>query len=217
MTNEQALLILKRIWGSYLTQRQRMTAEDVQGMTLAYVTGLRDLEHDAALAAVERIVRTSRFLPTIAEIREAAMDAVHGTRKNGGAAWGECLALIRRYGSHRHPGIDFEITDSHVAATVRAFGWHDLCRSDNSVADRARFIELYDQLAKGERKEAQIAPGLTLPAGPRTETRQLPAPRPFVPVDSAEARNLIAAVLTAITQPVTETDNRNQGDDDADR
>jgi len=172
VTVEQSVEILRLIGASYPTQRQRMTREDARAMAAAYTAGLLDLDFERARAAVNRLVKASKWIPTIAEIREAAVDVAHGSRAPGGEAWGQCLKLIRRYGSHRWPGIDFEVGDPVLLATIRALGWLDLCQSDNPHADRARFIELYDQLAQGERKEAAIAPGATSRALPQRTTEQ---------------------------------------------
>lgn len=174
MTNEQIGELVKNILGAFPAQRQRMTERDVEGFTLACKLGLEDLDQARAMVALRRVVRTARFLPTIAEIREAAVEVAHGARKNGGEAWGEVRALVARQGRYRTPGVDFAIEDELVAAAVRAFGWSELCRGENPSADRARFIELYDQLARGERRAAQIAPGATsktLLAGPPERKR----------------------------------------------
>jgi hypothetical protein len=164
--------VLKLIGAAYPTQRQRMSNDDVRAMAAVYTAGLLDLDFGRVRAAVDRLVKSSKWIPTIAEIREAAVDVAHGTRVPGGEAWGKCLAMIRRYGSHRHPGADFPVDDPILLATISSFSWRDLCHGDNAAADRARFIELYDQLAKGERKEAAIAPNATskaLPSPHRTE------------------------------------------------
>lgn len=174
MTAEQTTTILRMLAAAYPTQRQRMSRDDVRAMAAVYIAGLADLDADRVRAAVNRLVKASKWIPTIAEIREAAVDVAHGARRPGGDAWGRCLALIRRYGSHRWPGIDFEVDDPLLLATIRALGWYELCASDNPHADRARFIELYDQLAAGERKEAAIAPGATSPALPQRTTEPRP-------------------------------------------
>jgi hypothetical protein len=167
--------VLKLLAAAYPTQRQRMSRDDARAMAAVYIAGLADLDAARTRAAVGRLVKSSRYIPTIAEIRGAAVDVAHGSRMAGGAAWGECLRLIRRYGSHRWPGSDFTVSDPVLLATIRALGWPDLCQSDNAHADRARFIELYDQLAAGERKEAAIAPGATSRALPQriTEPRAI--------------------------------------------
>ncbi len=171
MTSAECREVLKLLGAAYPNQRQRMSDDDVRAMAAVYTAGLADLELSRVRAAVERLVKSSKWIPTIAEIREAAVDVTHGACIPGGQAWGQCLGLIRRYGSHRYPGIDFAVDDPLLHATIRAFGWLDLCQSINQPADRARFIELYDQLAKSERKEAAIAPNATSTAlPPRTNT-----------------------------------------------
>lgn len=176
MTPGECRDVLKLIGAAYPAQRQRMSGDDVRAMASVYTAGLLDLDFDRVRAAVDRLVKGSRFMPTIAEIREAAVDVAHGTRLPGGDAWGRCLRMIRRYGSHRHPGVDFPVDDPALLATIRSLGWLGLCQSNNPQADRARFIELYDQLAKGERKEAAIASSATsalLPQKTSTEPRAM--------------------------------------------
>lgn len=147
-----------------------------------YERMLMDLDVRAANAAVERLLATSRFMPTVAEIREACMDLMHGDRKAGGEAWGECLQSISRFGVYRVPGQDFVFQDPVIDRVVRALGWTNLCSSENQAADRARFIELYDQLAIGARK--QINAG------------QLPAAQKYNALKSAEDNPAMAAVLS---------------------
>lgn len=118
-----------------------------------YERMLADLDYPTANAAVERLLATSRYMPTIAEIRDACMTLTHGDRAAGGEAWGECMAAIRRYGIYRVPGKDFSFKDPVVARCVHALGWEELCNSENATADRARFIELYDQLAVNARRD----------------------------------------------------------------
>jgi hypothetical protein len=170
MTVEQCVAILRLIGASYPTQRQRMTKDDARAMAAAYTAGLLDLDFERARDALNRLVKVSQWIPTIAELRAAAVDVAHGARQPGGEAWGRCLALIRRYGVHRWPGVDFEIDDPALLASIRALGWAELCNSENQHADRAQFVKLYDQLAAGERKEAAIAPGATSRALPQRTT-----------------------------------------------
>lgn len=116
---------------------------------------LADLDYAAAHAAVERLLATAKFLPTIAEIREAALEVTAGPRRHGGDAWRDVLEAVSRYGRNRLPSFD----DAVTAACVRSLGWQEICNSENQVADRARFIELYDKLAREQRVE-RVAGGL---------------------------------------------------------
>lgn len=62
-----------------------------------YAHDLADLDAGVAAAAVERLRRTSRFFPTISEIREAAAELVLGAPPST-VAWRQALA----FASHRH-------------------------------------------------------------------------------------------------------------------
>jgi len=167
--------LVKRILAAYPAQRSRMSAEDVQGMVAAYAEGLADLSIEVVIEAFRRVMRTARFIPTIAELRDAATTVVHGERKAGGEAWGDVQRLIRSHGARRPP--DYAAVDPLVAAAIQAFGWRDLCLSEDQTADRARFIELYDKLVKADRLETQIADGV----------RQLPRSGRGTPLRISEA------------------------------
>lgn len=170
MTATESREVVRMILSGWPAQRQRMSAEDTQGMALFYAAGLEDIDVAAARAAIIRLARTSEWMPTVAAIRAAAITNELGARRAGAEAWGEVLAAMRTKGSHRYPGVDFWFDDAVTQRVVRALGWADLCASDNSVADRARFIEAYDQITKTERTEAQASPGVStarlLPSSP---------------------------------------------------
>lgn len=159
--------VLTLILASWSTQRQRMNDDDIRAFTASYAAGLADLDHDLVKGAVGRLVRTSKFLPTVAEIREAAGVLAHGTRTTGAQAWGAVVRALKSCGSHRTPGVDFHFQDPITRELVSSFGWSELCASGTigHAADRARFIEAYDQIAKSDRVEAQASDGgISLPS-----------------------------------------------------
>lgn len=118
-----------------------------------YERMLADLDYPEANAAVERLLATAKWMPTVAEIRETALAITVGERKPGGEAWGAVLRAISGMGYMRQPGKDFVFSDPTTARCVALMGWERLCSSENEVADRARFTELYDQLATQERRK----------------------------------------------------------------
>ncbi len=115
--------------------------------SVVYESMLRDLDYKAAGAAVERLIATAKWMPTVAEIREATLAIMTGEQKPGGEAWGAVLKAMKAEGAYRAPGVDFVFSDPVTAECVDALDWRALCGSENQVADRARFIELYDRLA----------------------------------------------------------------------
>lgn len=121
---------------------------------------LGDLDYAMASAAVDQLAKTSRWMPTIAEIRTAAAELKHGPRRLGAEAWGDVGVAIRKVGAYRPAPV---FADALVGECVRLMGWRNLCASENGAADRARFIELYDGLAERNRVETIAAPRLEAP------------------------------------------------------
>lgn len=150
-----------------------------------YVRMLADLDYPAANAAVEQLLAISKWMPTVAEIRERVLSLSVGEVRAGGEAWGSVLRAIAGAGRNRKPGVDFAFADPVVGEAVKAFGWENLCDSENQVADRARFVELYDQLATKHRR-AQLSEGL--PAMQRF--RALQAAQSARELESGEAKPL---------------------------
>jgi hypothetical protein len=126
------------------------SARITEGTSAVYESMLADLDHRLANAAVQSLIATARFMPTIAEIRDAVVELQRGPRRAGGDAWGDVLRAVSTVGRYRFPSFD----DGAVAAAVDALGWQNICDSENQVADRARFIELYDKLSAADRKQA---------------------------------------------------------------
>jgi hypothetical protein len=157
-----------------------------------YEALLADLDFATAQEAVVRLISTSKWLPTIAEIRATAADIKHGPVRSGGEAYGDVLAEIRRTGAWGAPSFK----DPLVAECVRLMTWRGLCLGENEASDRARFIELYDNLAARER--GNVVAGRALPAPtaglalPLWKPLQLPEPKPSAAVTAAELDALLA-------------------------
>lgn len=184
MTPTEAGDIVGLLLASYPTQRQRMTREDSAAMTKAYASALQDLDATAARAAVSALVLTEAWIPTIAAIRLKAAELGGGRRRTSGEAWGDVVDAMRRYGSHRAPGVDFEFGDPLVADCVRRLGWRDLCASENQVADRAHFMRMYEDVAQPAERDRATAGAL-----PTSGRAELPS----------GVRPLLASVARALT------------------
>jgi len=132
-----------------------------EGMVTSYVSNLSDLDRDKTRAAAMALVRTSKWMPTIAEIREMVVQQEHGRKRPGAEAWGDVQKAIKAKGVYRTPGVDFFFDDPLVAKAVGALGWTSLCNSELQGPDRARFIELYDSYDRAARTDAQLSAGAT--------------------------------------------------------
>jgi hypothetical protein len=125
-----------------------------------YEDNLQDLEAASVGRAVQRLIGTCRFLPTIAEIREAATDLHLGPRRTGAEGWQDAILEVRRIGWCGSP----KFRDPLVAQCIQMWGsWQSFCNSpEDDPGGRARFIELYETLSKRDRSDVQT--GVPLPA-----------------------------------------------------
>lgn len=144
----------------------RVDPRAVPAMVTAYADLLGDLSYEQCNAALRVLLQTRTWLPSVADIRAAALELQRGPVRAGGDAWGGVIRAISAEGSYRQPGTDFVFSDPTTAKCVEAFGWANLCNSENQVSDRARFVELYDKLASQGHKEAQ-SPALAAAADRR--------------------------------------------------
>lgn len=133
-----------------------------------YENMLADLDREAAHKAVSRLICTQKWMPTVAEIRTAAVECEHGARRLGSEAWGDVNMAVRRFGRYESPEFD----DPLVSECVRQLGWLSICNSDNEVSLRARFIELYEGLATRARTNLVAGKSLALPE-PKSSGRRL--------------------------------------------
>ncbi len=170
---------LPREW-SFLSPEQRKETSGV------YVRMLADLSYAAANAAVEALLASATKMPTIAEIREATLRAMHGSVRPGGDAWGD----VRKLGTYRNVG-DLSGVDVLVLRVCERMGWikhRTLTRGgvdveqwhvelgEHEPSDRKQFVDLYEKLASERRHEQNVS--------------QLPAAQRFKALQAAEQRQL---------------------------
>lgn len=153
MTEVEAQEIVSEIVNAFAMEFARLGADQNRATQAQYRRYLLDLPAAATRAAVERMLATARFVPKIAEIREAVKALELGPVRTGAEAWGDVQRAFQRASADWTP----TFADPVVGRVVRALGWRDLCLSENTVADRARFIEAYEQIAANERRDAQVA------------------------------------------------------------
>lgn len=161
----------------------RFLSEDQQADTRAlYRMYLEDWPYAVGDAAVRRIVASYRRWPTIADIRQACTAQTYGRQRLAGEAWGDVKALRT---PQERPITDL---DPALRACIISMGWiqHDtlfrgsaqikrwrVVTGDNEAADRAKFCEMYEQLAQRitqDRVVGQLAPALPRSAALTGET-----------------------------------------------
>jgi Loader and inhibitor of phage G40P len=155
MTSDEAVQVVALALAAYPTQAGKISGNAIAAMRAMWADLLSDLEFETVKAALRVYCRSAKWLPSPAELREIAATGGAHVRP-GGDAWGDVRALhsptLKRPGCsvHRYPR-EHEVEDPIVWRCIKAIGWVALCDSENPVADRARFIELYDKTAAAAR------------------------------------------------------------------
>jgi hypothetical protein len=122
---------------------------------------LGDLSFDDAMVAARRWVRTQRWLPATADLREAILV---GSLPNPGEAWGEVIRVVHRLG-WTTPPTEADFSDPLILRAVQALGtWQDFCAGEESI-NRAHFLKIFPALAERTRCDLAAGPHSALPTG----------------------------------------------------
>ncbi len=125
---------------------------------------LKDLDYNVAQLAVQKLVMTNKFPPSIAEIREIAAKIASGESASAGEAWGEVESAIHRYGSCRYDATRLEEAMNSLSETTRRvvkwMNWTEICDSENLGVVRGQFMKIYDTESKRVEERKSLPPQL---------------------------------------------------------
>lgn len=109
---------------------------------------LQDIPFPVAEAILSKWVATNKWSPSIADIRDGVAEIQNGgPAPDWGEAWDQAMNAIRRFGSYDEDGALASLPPL-TRETVRRLGYKSLCWSENQVADRANFRQVYEILSK---------------------------------------------------------------------
>ena len=157
MTREEALTVVTMLVEAY-------PAREVPKASLKAYADASLL--DVQSAAVKRLIATSKWLPSIAEIREAVAHTKLPRVADAAVAWSEAVGLMSAIGSYRTLGA---AGSPYVNRTLRLCGrWDEICQEDATWL-RKRFVEIYAGVVREARESMQV--NGTLPAWLEGPTR----------------------------------------------
>lgn len=158
MTPKEFSVLLKGIQAMY--PRDNICPDDASKTVWYRVLG--DLDYAHATAAVQRHACTSRFAPSIAEIREQAVRVSTPEQRDWLEGWNDVQQAIHRWGMHR-PQEALEALKKKDPATAKIaemLGWQNLCMSENPTADRANFRQCYETMTARWKETAKLPPAI---------------------------------------------------------
>jgi len=124
----------------------------------AYHSILADLDAGLLNLAAKEIGRKSTFYPTAGELRKAAWSLVEKANgiRSAHDAWAE---VCKSFGSHGYYRGAPDWSTPLIGKAIAAIGgYHELCISENTAADRARFLQAYESYLERDRDDAAMLP-----------------------------------------------------------
>ena len=186
-SEKQVRGLLRAISGAY------PTFELTDDRVSIYVKLLADLDADALIAACQQHIATSKFPPTVAELREACTHLTRSALPAWADAWGEVLEAIRRVGYLGQPSFSHPL----IAQAVQGMGgWKVMCQMEIGETStwRAQFRDVYNAYASRATATANLLPDVRAAA---ERNGVLPAPveaaPPALPAPSEPARPTVDA------------------------
>lgn len=125
-----------------------------QAMTLWYEQ-LKDIPYNVAEKTLNKWVASNKWSPSIADIREQAINITQGNIEGWGEAWEDVLRAIRRYGSYKEEEA-LESLDEVTRRAVKNIGYRNLCLSEEIQIDRANFRMIYENMQERVAQERLI-------------------------------------------------------------
>ena len=100
----------------------------------------------------------NKFKPTVAELREIYAELVSPVLSDWSEGWEKVCKAIGHYGMYQEEAA-MESFDE-VTREVVKLGFLNICLSENIVADRARFAEIYQAIHMRKRTEVNVGSAL---------------------------------------------------------
>lgn len=146
---------------NYPAHVAKLREGDMRDQIALWVQLLGDLPSDVLKAAALQHMAVSQWFPAVAELRQQAGALTAPPAQAAIEAWGTVTAAMAstryyRYadGFHEFP----KFADPVTQRVVDALGWGNLCGSEDGAADRARFLQGYEAVAKRHETERGILP-----------------------------------------------------------
>lgn len=154
MTKKEFAVMVKCILAYYPNSQALQSPEAVE----LWYRQLSDIPYEIANGALDRWVASNKWPPTIADIREAAVDLVEGETEDWSEGWEAVIKAIGRWGMHREAEALANMPET-ARKTVQRLGWQNICLSEDISVERANFRQIYLSISERKKKELQIQRG----------------------------------------------------------
>lgn len=151
MTRKEIIKLIRALSVNYRGWPEEGKEEDT---VLLWESMLGDIPYEIAQAAVKAHMSRSPFPPTVADIRQAAIDLTTH-QISASESWQMVVDAINRFGYYNEEKALASLPPD-VADMVRRFSWRELCLSDQPDVIRAQWRMAWENKQKRERDFAVL-------------------------------------------------------------
>ena len=155
-------MVTKQEFATLVVAMQAMYGENFIGTEQAldvWYALLHDLDYQILSKALQQYMLTNKFKPTVAELREIYAELVSPVISDWSEGWEKVSKAIGHYGMYQEEAA-MESFDEVTKEVVKRLGFQNICLSENIVADRARFAEIYQAIQRRKRTEVNVGSAL---------------------------------------------------------
>ena len=160
MTKKETISLFGILIAAYPNFDKFKDDSQVEGMVNMWASLFADDDSTIVGLAVKKHIMTSKWPPSIAEIREIMADITHPDLIPPDQAWAAVSNLLYVAGEHDHGGARRNLPPL-IAQTVDAIGWHTLYQlhrgsygGNKDGMDRVAFMDLYRPAYERARQDA---------------------------------------------------------------
>lgn len=166
MTKKDTIQLFAILIQAYPNFDKFQSDEQIELMVEAWAQLFADDDSRIVGLAVKKHIMTSKWPPSIAEIREIMTDITHPDLIPPDQAWAAVADLLYAVGEYNH-GDKHRQLPALIADTVDAIGWHTLYQlhrgsygGNRDGMDRVAFMDLYKPAYERERQRASCPASL---------------------------------------------------------
>jgi hypothetical protein len=134
-----------------------ISESDIQVMVEIWYEDFKNTPKEDFINAINGIRYTSKYFPSIADIKERLAKKNVATLPSAEDEWQEVLKAVRRYGSYREEEA-LKSLKPYTSRIVRLIGYYRICTStpEQQTWNRKEFIEEYNSLKDKAMENLQI-------------------------------------------------------------
>ncbi len=113
-----------------------------------------DLSFKVAQMALKKVMLTSQYPPTVAEVRKAAAEIMTPQTEtlDAGKAWGEVTKAIGKWGFYE-PEKAFEMMSPLTQQVVKQLSWREICMCEETGVIRGEFMRMFNSLSERQKQD----------------------------------------------------------------